>query len=43
LPRSTNCIAAVEVMAFVMEAIQKTESVVTAGPAGRPRLPNAPA
>jgi len=42
LPLSTCCIAAVVVMALVIEAIQNTLSTVMGGPAGSPRLPNAP-
>ena len=37
-----GCIAAVEVIALVMEAIQNTESVVIAGPDGSTRVPKAP-
>jgi hypothetical protein len=42
LPRSTSCIAAVEVIALVIEAIQKTVSAVIAAPSGSTRRPNAP-
>jgi hypothetical protein len=42
LPCSTSCIAAVEVIAFVIEAIQNTVSVVIAAPSGRARRPKAP-
>ena len=39
LPCSTICIAAVQVTALVIEAIQKTESVVISTPLSRPRFP----
>ena len=42
LPCSTSCIAAVDVIAFVIEAIQNTVSVVIADPSGSARRPNAP-
>jgi hypothetical protein len=42
LPRSTSCMAAVDVIALVMEAIQNNVSTVMAAPDGSARLPNAP-
>src|SRR5579859_2840803 len=40
--RTTSCIAAVEVIALVIEAIQNTETSVMAEPLARLRLPKAP-
>ena len=42
LPRSTSCIAAVAVIALVMDAIQTTESSVMGAGLPRSRLPKAP-
>ena len=42
LPCSTNCIAATEVIALVIEAMRKKLSGVIAGPASSARAPNAP-
>ena len=42
LPCSTSCIAAAEVMAFVMEAIQNTVSVLIRASLASVRRPNAP-
>jgi hypothetical protein len=39
LPCSTICIAAVQVMGLVIEAIQKTESTVMSAAASRLRFP----
>jgi hypothetical protein len=41
-PCSTSCIAAAEVTALVIEAIQNTVSGVIAAPSGSARRPNAP-
>ncbi len=41
-PCSTSCMAAVQVTAFVIEAMRKTVSSVMAGPLARSRVPNAP-
>ena len=42
LPCSTSCMAATEVMAFVIEAMRKTLSSVIAGPASSARAPKTP-
>jgi hypothetical protein len=42
LPASTCCIAAVVVIALVIDAIQKIVSWVIAGPPGSARVPKAP-